>query len=351
VDVPNLSGLNMNSLDHLQLIEADEKISLVLMDLALRSSSSHLTLTIETDIELGKALLGHDIMKRVTNLRISRRGIHSFLESFKEPFIAFSSVNDPPIDPLVAQHPEGLKISFPRLLTCDISQYPSILSVIDMGSARTLHLRGIPPLHILHTLDPNRLTTLSVFKSYFRTTRESKYRIPCLLALTSLEIQATRVYGNLDQYFLFPNLKQLRLCGVAFVEGDQSNGYTEVKPLESGISEDIGNLEGLFLENLKIDDGFPAILCRCPRLQQLNLEYCTMDSFFPPFIEYIKNDVNYLPNLRSCLLDRWRGNSGMKVKDLRQVCAIERSGLHIYDTDASSATTRHSRLIRIGDRE
>jgi hypothetical protein len=335
-DVPDLSALNTNSLNHLHLVDVNEESSLILMELALNSSSEYLTLTVESRMEPTKRLLEHDIMKRVVNLRllyIEEYG--SFMEGTRRYFPHLYHLDHWALTPSVAQYPEGLKLYFPRLSTCEISCHPSVLTAMDLSSAKTLHFRGTPSLYIFPALDPNRLTKLIISDSYFKPVLDSTHKAPCLVALNSLEIQGTKVCGSLNQYFLLPNLKQLRLCDVGFVEGDQSSKQVNIKPLETGIFQDIGNMEVILLEKLEITEGLAASLRQCLLLQQLKISSCTTESFLLSFIECVKKDINYIPNLQSfVILDSWPDIPDMSFEKLAHYYTVERPNLQIYGNGA-----------------
>ncbi|PVG01745.1 hypothetical protein CPB86DRAFT_781123 [Serendipita vermifera] len=334
---PGLSSLNLCSLSHLHLINSNSETSQRFMNMALKSSSLNFVLILENLLAPQKGLLEHELLAKITDLRILHtNGEHSFARMVSA-FNWLSSISFSDSNNSASRFSEDFKASLPKLATCEMTDHSSILPFMDLSNAHTLRFEGIPGPQILPALASSQLTDVSISDSQLKIQGSTHQRL-CSFTVTNFELCTTKVHGNLDLYFFFPNLKRLRLCSVTFMEALGGDKKAITKPVVDGIFQHLQNLEALFLQKIEVGEGLAASLHECWLLQQLDISSCNADSFVISLIGAVNKDPKYLQRLQNLvILDSWPGNSAPRWEDFVKICAIERPYLHIYGNNTPSS--------------
>jgi hypothetical protein len=342
--IPDFAALNVSALEYLHLINTDEDMSIRLMDMALRSRSENFTLVLDTDMALVERLLRHRLLDRVVNLRIpfGKENLPIFIKTMISDLVCTALVpsfinSEPP------------RISLPHVKTCEVSCLPKLLCALDLCNAQTLAFEGTPTLAMLPIPVPSQLHSMRISRTCFRVLNISTHRPQCFSALTSLEIVEVRIEGNLRQHLILPNLKNLKLHDIKFIEVQEKCEDPEYRVMIQDLFLDIPTLQSLSLYRVEVGEGLVTSLQKSPLLQHLRLECCLAEEFIVSFAERLGTNRTSFAALQSFhVFDSWPESSNVPYEEFVQYCTVERPNLQVSG-DASWVAEKRGPLVSAVD--
>lgn len=198
---------------------------------------------------------------------------------------------------------------------------------------------------------PGQLGHLRLSKTQFKIENISTHRPQWFSCLTSLEIAEVRVEGDLCQHLVLPNLRQLNLRDIKFIEVQRHMDNTEEISLVRDLFLDTPALESLSLYRLEVGQGLVKCLQRSPLLEQLRIDCCLAEEFIVSFADCLGSNRSSFTVLKSFhVIDSWPVTSDVPFLEFGRYCTTERPNLRVSG-DAGSTSVRRGPLVSAVDWE